>query len=285
MLLLAVSAVVAAVSLSLVDVRAAALSPRAEARYAPGAHAKLPRLKAKSFIAIDAETGTVLIARREHVRRPIASLTKIMTGLLVVEAGDLDRKVRVPKLATRVEPNLDGLKARRWYPVRLLLYSTMLESNNDAAATLGWNLGGRSLRRFYEKENARARDLGMGDTTYASASGLNDDTNLSTAFDQAILSRFALANPVFAKVVGTRSKSFSWPPPTYAKQYVNHNKMLFWFRGTYGVKTGYTSRAGGCLAVAVHRNGRSIVAVVLDSQNIWADMPRLVDRAFARLGR
>ncbi len=242
------------------------------------------RLSATSYIAVDAETGAIILARQEHVRRPIASLTKMMTGLLAIESGDLARKVRVPKVATQVEPNLDGLRPKRWYSLRLLLYSALLESNNDAAATLGYHVGEGSLARFYAKENARAVDLGMSETTYASASGLNDDTNLSTAYDQAILGRFALSNPAFRRIVGTRRKFFRWPPPTYGKEYVNHNRMLASYAGTYGIKTGYTSKAGGCLAVAVRRGGRSIVAVALGSRNIWSDMPKLVDRAFAKLG-
>jgi D-alanyl-D-alanine carboxypeptidase len=251
---------------------------------AQAAPAETPRITASSYVVVDASTGVVLLARDHHVRRPIASLTKMMTGLLAIEAGELPRKVRVPKEATQIEPNLDGLRPGRWYPRMLLLYSTLLESNNDAAATLGYDLGDGSLERFYAKENARAVDLGMTETTYASASGLNDDTNVSTAYDQAVLARFALGNPTFARIVATRRKRFDWPPPTYVKEYVNHNKMLFSYRGTYGIKTGYTSKAGGCLAVAVRRGDRSLIAVVLGSKNVWKDMPRLVDSAFAQLG-
>jgi D-alanyl-D-alanine carboxypeptidase len=271
-----------ALGLGLGLARAAPIGPLP---YAPDARDGVPMLSAPSFVAVDAGSGTVLLARGEHVRRPIASLTKMMTGLLSIETGPLWENVRVPKAATRVEPNLDGFKAGRWYSRELLLYSALLESNNDAAATLGYDLGGGSIERFYAKENARAIDLGMNETRYASASGLNDDTNLSTAYDQAILAIFALQNRAFARIVGTAERSFDWPPPTYRKDYANHNRMLGSYAGTYGVKTGFTSKAGGCLAVAVRRGGRSVVAIVLGSRNVWKDMPKLVDRAFARLGR
>jgi D-alanyl-D-alanine carboxypeptidase len=158
----------------------------------------------------------------------------------------------------------------------MLLYSTLLGSNNDAAAALGYAAGGGSLDRFYERMTARARSLGMRDTTYRSASGLNDATNLSTAYDQAILGRFALRNSLLARIVRTWRKAF----PTYGKVYVNHNKMLSWYPGTIGLKTGWTTAAGGCLATAVQRNGRTVIAVILRSDAIWVDMPRLVNRAF-----
>jgi D-alanyl-D-alanine carboxypeptidase len=242
----------------------------------PAASASAARISADSFVAIDAASGRVLVSRSAHERHPIASLTKVMTALLVIEGGHLRARVRVPRVATSVEPNKDYLVAGRRYPRMLLLYSALLGSNNDAAAALGYVAGGGSLDRFYERMTARARSLGMHDTTYRSASGLNDLTNLSTAYDQAILARFALRNPLLAKIVGTWRRAF----PTYGRVYVNHNKMLSWFPGTIGLKTGWTTAAGGCLATAVERNGRTVIAVVLRSDAIWVDMPRLVKRAF-----
>ncbi len=254
--------------------------------YAPNATTKAfkPRLTADSFVALDADTGTVIIARREQVRRPIASLTKVMTALIVIEDGKLRKKIRVPKLATRVEPNREGLVAGRWYERRLLLYSALMVSANDSATALGHAAGEGSLRRFYRRMNRRARELGMTRTTYASASGLEDERNLSTALDQAILARAALRSPALARIVRTRRKLVKWPPPTHAKEWLNHNRMLTRYAGTYGVKTGYTTAAGGCLVVAVERNGHHLIGVVLASENIWGDMPRLMDAAFRRLG-
>lgn len=254
--------------------------------YADGADevAFTPQLTARSYIAIDADTGEVLIARGERERQPIASLTKIMTALVVIEAGRVGKKTQVPEQATNVEPSREGLKAGRWYPRKLLLYSALMVSANDSAVTLAYDAGGGSLNRFYKLMNAKARELGMTDTTYRSASGLNDEANFSSALDQAIVTRAALESPLFASIVRTHRKLVDWPPPTYKKEWINHNKMLVTYPGTYGVKTGYTSKAGGCLAVAVRRNGHAVIAVVLGSRNIWADMPRLVDEALARVG-
>jgi serine-type D-Ala-D-Ala carboxypeptidase (penicillin-binding protein 5/6) len=234
---------------------------------------------AESYVAIDAGTGHLLVAHGEHVQRPIASLTKMMTALLVIEDGGLRDSVRVPAVATAVEPNKDYLKKGRSYPRRLLLYSALLASNNDAAATLAYAAGGNSLGTFYERMTDRARQLSMADTTYRSASGLNDVSNLSSAYDQALLARIALQNHLFARIVSTRRKAF----PDWGRVYVNHNRMLAWYPGTIGIKTGWTTAAGGCLATAVERDGQTVVAVILDSDQIWVDMPRLLRQAFKRL--
>jgi D-alanyl-D-alanine carboxypeptidase len=165
-----------------------------------------------------------------------------------------------------------------------LLWSSLLVSSNDSATALAIDAGGGSLNRFYALMNAKARSLGMVRTTYASASGLNDTNNLSTALDQAILARAALTNPTFARIVATRVHRTSWPPPTYAKVWVNHNKMLMTTPGTYGVKTGWTTQAGGCLIVAERRGDRAVIGVILDSPSIWVDGPALIDKAFAQMG-
>lgn len=263
---------------------------------APAAAAKLvyaddafrpitPKLSAVAYVAIDAESGKVIAARQDRRPLPIASLTKVMTALLVIEDGDLDKKVRVPKAATLVEPNREGLRAKHWYKRRLLLYSAMLVSANDSADALAYAAGGGKIKRFYARMNERAKELGMTATVYASASGLEDDENVSSAFDQALLARFALENRTFARIVGTRRKVVKWPPPTYAKEWINHNRMLVTYEGAYGVKTGYTSKAGGCLIVAARQNGHDVIGVVLGSKNIWRDMPILLDAAFERLAR
>ena len=242
-----------------------------------------PALSAVAYIAIDADTGEVLARKRDRRALPIASLTKVMTALLVIEDGELDRKIRVPRKATLVEPNREGLVAGRWYPRRLLLYSALLESANDSAEALAYGAARGDIDRFYERMNERAEELGMTDTTYHSASGLEDETNRSSARDQAILARDALENRTFARTVRTRRKVVDWPPPTYSKEWINHNRLLGSYEGAYGVKTGYTRKAGACLLAAARRDGHSVIAVVLNSRNIWRDMPILLDEAFARL--
>jgi D-alanyl-D-alanine carboxypeptidase/D-alanyl-D-alanine carboxypeptidase (penicillin-binding protein 5/6) len=239
-----------------------------------------PRITARAYVAVDAATGRVLAARRAEAQLPIASLTKIMTGLLVIERGRLHERISVPYAATLVEPSKEYLVPGRRYKRLTLLWSALLASANDSATALAWDAGGGSLHRFYDLMNERARRLGMTATTYASASGLEDRRNVSTALDQARLARAALRNPLFARIVGSERHWTRWAAPTVAKEWVNHNRMLSTYPGTYGVKTGWTTRAGGCLAVAVRRGGRDVVAVVLGSKGIWHDMPLVLERAF-----
>jgi len=268
-----VAAVTMAVALAVVAAPAGARKPPAKP------------ITAKAWVVVDAAGGRLLAGKRQHRRLPIASLTKVMTALLVIERGSLDERVTVPPIVTKVEPLLEGLVPGRRYKRRTLLWSALLVSANDSAITLALDTGGGSLRQFYDLMNARARRLGMQETTYASASGLDDRKNRSTALDQAQLARAALRNPTFAQIVSTRKVLTKWAAPTYAKEWVNHNRMLATYPGTYGVKTGWTSKAGGCLAIAVRRGDRSVVAVILGSKAIWTDMPRVVEKGFAALAR
>ncbi len=179
----------------------------------PLAGAKPRGPTARAWVALDAGTGNVLLSQRAHERRPIASLTKVMTGLLVAEAGDLQRRIRVPLAATQVEPTNEGLRPGGRYRRLTLLYSTMLVSANDSATALGYDLGAGSLERFYALMNARGARIGMRETMYASASGLDDFHNSSTAYDQALLARTALLNPAFRQVVSTRRYFTRWSAP------------------------------------------------------------------------
>jgi len=242
------------------------------------------RVLAKSFVAIDASDGNILAAKGERTRRPIASLTKVMTALLAIERGGLEQRVTVTPLATQVEPYREGLVPGRRYTRDTLLWSALLNSGNDSATALAIDLGDGSLTRFYSLANAKALALGMTATTYASPSGLDDVHNLSTALDQATLARAALRNATFASMVSTKEHWTKWAAPTMAKLWVNHNRMLATTPGTYGVKTGWTTRAGGCLIVAQRRGDRAVIGVILDSPSIWADMATLLDVAFNRMG-
>ena len=244
--------------------------------------ANQPSLAATSWVALDVDRNEIVLAHGETDKRPIASLTKMMTGLLTAEAGNMGHPVTVSSTANNVEPNKDNLITGNHYPRGILLYSALLGSNNNAAVALGEDLGNGNYTRYYRMMNARAKELGMTDTHYGSSSGLNDATNWSTARDQAIILARALGNPIFAKAVGTWHHTVRWPDDGKSKLYENHDKMLETFAGTIGGKTGFTTLAGGCLAVAVKRGGHTIVGVVLHSNDIWGDMPRLIDAAFKR---
>ncbi len=247
----------------------------------------LPRpalgIRAPFAILVDADSGVVLWAKGARVRRPIASTTKIMTAIVAMSRLRPRDVVVVPAAATRVEPFKEGLRRGERVPAWKLFYGLLLSSGNDTAVALAVGAAG-SRGRFLALMNAKARELGLSDTHFASPSGLLDEGNYSTAWDLAALARYAMSKPRFRAVVRTKEKRVSWPAPVHAKLYRNHNKLLWRYPGADGVKTGWTSRAGGCLVASARRYGIRLIAVVLASPDIYGDATRLLDYGFSRRG-
>jgi serine-type D-Ala-D-Ala carboxypeptidase (penicillin-binding protein 5/6) len=238
---------------------------------------------APAAILVEANTGAVLWAKRPHMRRPMASTTKIMTALVAMNHLRPDDVVVVAKEATRVAPYKEGLRAGERIHAWKLLYGLLLVSGNDTAVALAVAAGG-TKPHFIAMMNKKARQLGLRDTQYRSPSGLIDEGNHSSAWDLAALTRFALWNPRFRAIVRTHQRRVSWPAPTHAKIYVNHNKLLRWYAGADGVKTGWTTKAGHCLVASATRRGLRLIAVVLDSRNHYGDVIRLLDYGFKHRG-
>jgi len=242
-----------------------------------------PKLTAPAAIVIDAGSGMVLYAKRPYMRRPIASTTKIMTALVAMSRLGPNERVRVPREATRVEEYREGLRAGELVPAWKLYYGLLLVSGNDTAVTLAVAAGG-SRASFLRLMNQRARALGLRHTHFTSPSGVVDAGNYSTVWDLAALTRYAMWNARFRAIVKTKAKRVSWRPPTYAKLYENHNKLLWRYRGADGVKTGWTTAAGGCLVASARRHGIHLISVVLHSQDLYGDTARLLDYGFSRRG-
>jgi D-alanyl-D-alanine carboxypeptidase (penicillin-binding protein 5/6) len=238
---------------------------------------------APAAILLDARTGTVLWAKRAHMRRPVASTTKIMTAVVALERLRPYDVVVVPREATRVEPTREGLRAGERVPAWKLFYGLMLASGNDTAVALAAAAAG-SRPAFVRLMNEKARTLGLEHTHFRSPSGLLDVDNYSTAWDLAALTRYALWNPRFRAVVRTRRKAVDWPLPVGGKLYVNHNKLLRDYPGADGVKTGWTTMAGHCLVASATRKGTRLIAVVLDSPDWYGDARRLLDYGFRAHG-
>src|SRR5205823_10455476 len=179
---------------------------------------------------------------------------KIMTALLAVERLRPTQVIRIARSVPRVAPFKEGLRAGERVPAWKLLYALMLYSGNDDALALAIGVSG-SRGAFVHLMNERARALGLHDTHFAGPSGLVDADNYSSAWDLAALSRYALRNPWFRKVVRTRIERVKWSAPTYGKVYVNHNHLLGAFRGADGIKTGWTTVASHCLVASASRHG------------------------------
>ncbi len=240
------------------------------------------RIAAAAAVLVDARTGRVLWAKHPHQRRQIASTTKIMTALLALKQVGWHQLITVDRAVTRVPLVREGLRAGERVQAWKLFYSMLLYSGNDDALQLALAAAG-SKPAFLREMNEEARRLGLRDTHYTSPSGVVDDGNYSTAWDLAALTRVALRNPVFRKVVRTKRIQVPWSAPTYAKVYVNNNWMLREYPGANGVKTGFTHKAGWCLVSSATRRGRTLISVVLDSGDMYGDSRKLLDLGFRSL--
>lgn len=238
--------------------------------------ADAPSVSAKSAILMDADSGRVLYEKAADERSLVASTTKIMTGLLVCERGNLDEALTVPPQAVGVEGSSMYLKAGERVTVRELMYGMMLRSGNDAATALALHLSG-SIPAFAARMNARARQLGLSNTHFENPHGLDSEQNYSTARDLARLACVAMQNEAFCRIVSTKS--------VYAagRSLTNHNKLLWRYDGAVGVKTGYTKAAGRILVSAARRDGRTLVAVTIADPDDWRDHARLLDYGFSRV--
>jgi D-alanyl-D-alanine carboxypeptidase (penicillin-binding protein 5/6) len=280
---------VAAASAALLLASGAAAAPSVVASHQPllTTRGSVPahglRVTAPAAIVIDAGTGVVLYAKRPHMRRPIASTTKIMTALVAMSRLRPGQLIRVPKRATKVEPFKEGLRAGERVAAWKLYHGLLLVSGNDTAETLAAGAGG-TRANFLRLMNKRARMLGLNHTHFTSPSGLVDAGNYSTVWDLAALARYAMWNPLFRKVVGTKEKRVAWKPPTYAKLYENHNQLLWRYRGADGIKTGWTTAAGRCLVASAHRHGIHLISVVLGAKELYGDTRRLLDYGFRSRG-
>lgn len=248
----------------------------------PKAHIE-PELTSRSAILIDGNTGQVIFWKNPHARVPIASVTKIMTGLLAIEQLKPNAVVTVAPLATRAPPNKEGLVPHEQVPAWKLIYASMLFSGNDSALALGMAVSG-TRARFLELMNSRAAELGMTDTHFNSASGVIDVDNYSSAWDMAALSRVAMLNPRFRAIVGTKEKRVTWAAPINSKLYKNHNRLLTSYAGADGIKTGWTTVARHTLVGSAHRGKTWLIGVTLGSADSFTDMERLLDLGFKLRG-
>ena len=233
-----------------------------------------PGVSAHCAILVDAASGRVLCEKNAGQKSLIASTTKIMTGLLVAEAGGLDEEFTIPAEAVGIEGSSLYLKEGEKLTREQLLYGMMLRSGNDAAVALALATAG-DVERFVDRMNERAAELGLTGTHFANPNGLDDDGNYSTARDLAALARAAMDNETFAKVVGTKEYRFG------NRVLTNHNKLLWRCEGVMGVKTGYTKAAGRLLVSAAERDGRRLIAVTIDAPNDWADHAALLDYGYS----
>ena len=238
-----------------------------------GAACAVPTISANSAIVMDGDTQRVLWSHQAGSRSLIASTTKIMTALVVLEECALGAEVKIPLEAVGVEGSSIYLKPGEIMTVEALLYGLMLQSGNDAATALALYCGG-SIENFVQKMNDKAVALGLEQTSFANPHGLDSEDNYSTAYDLAKLTSHAMREDTFRTIVSAKTASFG------ERTFVNHNKLLWRCEGAIGVKTGYTMAAGRILVSCAERNGRRLIVVTISDPNDWRDHCALMDYGF-----
>jgi serine-type D-Ala-D-Ala carboxypeptidase (penicillin-binding protein 5/6) len=238
-----------------------------------------PAINARSAILMDVNSGTILYSKSSLAIMAPASTTKIMTAVLTLEKLNLNTIVTVRPDAASKEGTSIELRNSERRTVRELLYGLMLESGNDAAAALAEAVSGTE-DNFTKLMNQKAKLLGMKNTCFKNASGLPAIGHYTTAYDMAILTRYAMRNPHFMAIVGTKKKEIPGANPGEIRQLENHNKLLWRYPYAIGVKTGYTVNAGGCLVSAASYRGKTLINIVLKTQTIYNDSIKLFNYGF-----
>lgn len=233
-----------------------------------------PELSARSSILIEANTGRVLYESEADEPRLIASTTKIMTALVVIENCDLDETVEILPEYTAVEGSSIYLAAGEKLTVKELLYGMLLKSGNDAATSLACHAAG-SVDVFADMMNRKAGELGLKNCHFENPHGLDDENHKCSARDLAAITAAAMKHEVFCEIVATKSI-------TIGQRYMkNSNKMLQYYDAAIGVKTGFTKSAGRTLVSAAEKDGMRLIAVTLNDPNDWADHTELFDYGFS----
>ena len=231
-------------------------------------------ISAQKAIVMDAQTGRVLYEKQADQQSLIASTTKIMTALIVCQQCNVLDRMQIPKEAVGIEGSSMYLQEGEVLTLQELLYGLMLSSGNDAAMALAIYCAG-TAEGFVQLMNDKARMLGMHNTHFANPHGLDAPGHYSTARDLAILARYAMADPIFAQTVGTKTVTVG------NRHLTNHNKLLWQLEGADGVKTGFTKAAGRILVSSARRQGRRLICVTINDGNDWADHRALLEEGFA----
>lgn len=237
-------------------------------------------LSARSAALLCVESGEFLYCKDADEKLSMASTTKIMTSLLALEYAQPDKEIVVTEEMVSVEGTSMGLVAGDSVSMRELVYGMLLQSGNDAANTVATVIGGNA-EGFAKLMNERAEKIGMTDTNFVTASGLDAKEHYSTAHDMALLAAECLRNPEFAAICSQKTAKLTYGNPPYARTLTNHNRLLWSYPDAIGVKTGFTKKSGRCLVSAAKRGGVTLVAVTLKAPDDWSDHKELLDYGFS----
>lgn len=235
---------------------------------------KVPYINAKCAIAMDSTTKIPLLEKSSHNTVPIASTTKIMTILVALKYGDLNKLIEISGKAAGIRGSTVGYRKGERISLKELLYGLMLRSGNDAAIAISEGMCG-SVDEFVNLMNEYAVSLGLANTHFESPHGLDSLNHYSTAYDLAYLTCIAKQYDLFNDIVS--SKDIEASKYGFTRSYHNINKILWQLQGANGVKTGFTGGAGKCLVTSVDVKGHDVVIVVLNSTPRWKETTKIYD--------
>lgn len=231
---------------------------------------------AKSAVLINGDNGEIIYEKNSDLKLSMASTTKIMTALLLCEYGKPQKEITVTKEMVTVEGSSMGLLAGDKVTLHDLLYGLMLASGNDAANVAAYAVGG-NLKNFVGLMNKKAQELGLYNTHFETPSGLDGKSHYTTAYDLALLTRYAMQNEEFCNAVSCQKATLCYGNPPYKRTLTNHNKLLKMRDFIVGVKTGFTKKSGRCLVSAAKKDGKFVIAVTLNDRNDWQDHIKMLD--------
>ncbi len=233
---------------------------------------------AEAAILKEVGSGAVLMEKNADARLPMASTTKIMTALIVLERCSPDEVFTVPDEAVGVEGSSVYLERNELMSVRDLLYGLMLASGNDAAVALAVHAAG-SVNAFVRLMNEKAEQMGLRDTHFVTVNGLHDPEHYTTARELTAVTEEALRTPGFSTIVSTRYHQTE--TGSHIRTFKNKNALLWDYEGAFGIKTGYTGAAGRCLVFGAEREGMTLVGVLLNCRPMFEEAVSLMDKAFS----
>ena len=238
-------------------------------------------VSASSAILMEQQSGRILYEKEAHEVRRIASITKIMTAILAIESGKLNDSVKVTENAVRAEGSSIYLKPGETIKLEDLVYGMMLRSGNDAAVAIAEHVGG-SLEGFVYLMNQKASEIGMDQTHFANPHGLDDhEDHYSTAYDMALLTRYAMSNDTYKNIAGTKVHRAPNPTENWDRVWKNKNRLLTeLYDYTTGGKTGYTKRAKRTLVTTATKGDLNLIAVTLNGPDDWNDHINMYENGF-----
>jgi serine-type D-Ala-D-Ala carboxypeptidase (penicillin-binding protein 5/6) len=239
-------------------------------------------VSASSAVLMDQESGRVLYGKNAHEKKRIASITKIMTAILAIESDKLEKMVQVSAKATRAEGSSVYLKPNEKIKLEDLVYGLMLRSGNDTAEAIAEYVGG-SLDGFVYLMNSKAKEIGMANTNFANPHGLdNFENHYSTAYDMALLTRYAMQNEKYRVISGTKIHKAPNPEEKWDRVWRNKNRLLSKYKYTTGGKTGYTKRAKRTLVTTATKGDMDLISVTLNAPDDWNDHISMFEYGFQK---